>query len=74
MTGEVVFALTYVAGALGCGFYLWLGLKGMRADYGNEYFASYLLPGLAGFGLFPLVNFVIALSLTAWVLTKRWRQ
>jgi hypothetical protein len=60
-------ALVYVASALVCYCSIFFAMKRMKV--GNHYSSSFsLLPLLAGFGVFPIINTFLAVACAVWVL------
>jgi TRAP-type C4-dicarboxylate transport system permease small subunit len=67
---DSLFGLIYVASLVACGAFVWLGFKGIRGDYTNTYYFSGLIPGVAGFAVFPIINTIVALSLALYLASK----
>lgn len=64
----------YVTSVALCIYYAWLGLRGIRGDFGNNCYPTDFIPAVAGFSVFPVINTAIAIVIFMWLLGKPSRD
>lgn len=68
---NVLMVGAYLSSVAGSIFYILLGFEGMQAGGTNKYFPTWLIVALAGYAVFPVMNTVLVLGISLWLLTKR---
>jgi hypothetical protein len=72
---SIISTVIYAASITGCAFLILLCDDGMKKDfYNNPYFDSWLLPGVAGFSVFPVINTMICIFLGLYVIDRVSKQ